>query len=237
MHLCCMKTLAKVLVLALMADAALPSIVAGETIYFLVGDPRATDWVLVNDSYVLPLSRQEDIDHARFLLALGRSVFVGSNRALVIAKVGPGNDAINRDYVNPHFPEWSWHVVELRGFYDFSSDELDGTATDVENQPGWYLGTDSRDALIAFCRYTIVRELGPYPLFLSIMPEGQNLQFYWSGLGTNSVYSLEGNESVASTNWYDLPDASWPLKTNHWTLAQTNASARFYRVTAKVSNQ
>src|SRR6266545_779425 len=61
----------------------------------------------------------------------------------------------------------------------------------------------------------------------------QNLQFYWSGLATNYVYTLEGNEALASTNWLSLPGVSWPLKTNHWTLALTNTPVPFYRVRAK----
>jgi len=70
---------------------------------------------------------------------------------------------------------------------------------------------------------------------LSVIPDGQNLQFHWSGVGTNYVYTLEGKESLASTNWLALPGASWPLKTNHWPLPFTNATARFYRVIAEVN--
>src|SRR2546423_14198665 len=80
-----------------------------ETVYFLVADPRESDWALVGDSYVLPLTKQEDIDHARYLIWLGRAAFQDpAKAALVVAKVGPGKDGINRDYLNPSFPEWSW---------------------------------------------------------------------------------------------------------------------------------
>ncbi len=82
-----------------------------------------------------------------------------------------------------------------------------------------------------------MRELGPVPLYLSIVPEGQSLQLYWSGIGTNHVYSLESKEAVTSTNWLAVPGASWPLKTNHWTVPLTNATARFYRVKAEQTKQ
>jgi len=74
------------------------------------------------------------------------------------------------------------------------------------------------------------------PLYLSILPEEQNLQFHWSGLGTNYVYTLEGSDLLASTNWLAIPGASWPLKTDHWTLPLTKAPAPFYRVKAEQAN-
>src|SRR5213593_671087 len=92
---------------------------SAETIYFLVSDPRDGDWALVYDSYVLPLSKQEDIDHARYLISLGCLVFrTEGARALVVARVGPGKDGINRDYVDRRFPEWSWHVEQFGSFGD-----------------------------------------------------------------------------------------------------------------------
>ena len=74
--------------------------------------------------------------------------------------------------------------------------------------------------------------LGRMPLYLFVVPERQNLQFYWSSVGTNYFYTLEGKESLTSTNWFALPGASWPLTTNHCTLAAAQAPARFYRVKA-----
>jgi len=209
-----------------------------ETVYFLVASPRESDWALVGDSYVLPLTKQEDIDHARYLISLGRAAFQDpSKRPLVVAKVGPGKDGINRDYLNPRFPEWSWHVVEFREFGDRTIEIIDGSPTDVENDPNWYFGTDGRQGFIGFWAYTVVRDLGPAPLFLSILPNGQNLQFYWSTSDTNHVYTLEVKESLASTNWFPIQGATWPLKTNQWSLSLTNAPSRFYRVRAEQSNE
>src|SRR3989442_13357929 len=104
---------------------------SAEIFYFLVADPQGR--VVRNDSYVLPLSNQEDIDHARYLVSLGASVFLGSHAALVLANVGPGKDGTNRNYVDPRLPEWSWHVVEFLGFGDRTIEILDGSPTQLEN--------------------------------------------------------------------------------------------------------
>ena len=173
---------------------------------------------------------------ARYLISRGQSVFFETDRPLVVARVGSGKDGINRNYVDPRFPEWSWHVIEFIEFNDYTLIILDGCSTDVENDPSWYLHNDPRQGLIGFWNFTIVRELGLVPLYMSIIPEAQNLQFYWSGVGTNHVYTLEGKESLASTNWFAVPGASWPLQTNQWTVPLMNASVPFYRVKAEQAN-
>src|SRR5216117_193975 len=67
-----MKSIKRAISLLISMMVLLP-LAAGATIYFLVGEPPGRE--LCHDSYVLPLSRQEDIDHARYLISLGRSVF------------------------------------------------------------------------------------------------------------------------------------------------------------------
>src|SRR5438876_9411342 len=100
-----MKTRLQIFASALISMAWLKPVAAdetNETIYFLVEAPgRVVGTYVFNDSYVLPLSKQEDIDHARFLISLGRSVFSEAHQALVGAKVGPGKDGINRNYLDP----------------------------------------------------------------------------------------------------------------------------------------
>ena len=68
MRLACMRTVFKSLILAWTFATALTKAVAGETIYFLVGEIHSmvTGY---NDSYVLPLSKAEDISHARYLVS------------------------------------------------------------------------------------------------------------------------------------------------------------------------
>ena len=227
-----MKTTSKTL-LVLSLSIELFHVNGAETDYFLVSARRWGDCALVFDSYVLPLSKQEDIDHARYLISLGCSVSSAPHETIVSAKVGPGKDGINRDYFDPTFREWSWHIIQFWKFADYSADIYNGSPTELENDPPWYLGIDGRQGIIAFWAYTVVRELGPAPLYLSMLSDGQNLQFYWSAVVTNQVYTLEGNESLESTNWFALPGASWPLATNHWSLPLSNATASFYRVRAE----
>ena len=227
-----MRTVFKSLILAWTFATALTSAVAGETNYFLVGEIHrmVTGY---NDSYVLPLSKAEDISHARYLVSRYGLGYSEWDRLLVVGKVVAAKDDINRNFLDPKFPKWSWQVEQFLGFGDGTAAELDGSPTQLE-QSDWSRGGEG---LIGFWHYTVVRELGPVPLYLSVIPEGQNLEFYWSSPGTNHVYTLESKESVASTNWVALPGAAWPLQTNHWTLPQTNAASRFYRVKAEPSSQ
>ena len=219
--------------LVLFFAASLACTVAGETIYFLVGAPSI--WIWDNrESYVLPLSKEEDINYARYLILRNQLGFSDGDRAIVVAYITTGMDGINRNYLDPRFPGWSWHVSEFIGFGEVTVEILDGGPDLLEKQFDWAHQTAGGKYEIGFWAYTVVRELGPTPLYLSIVPEGDNLQLYWTGLGTNYVYTLEGRDSLASTNWSALPDASWPQKTNHWTLAKADASARLYRVRAEV---
>src|SRR5205809_3207146 len=88
-------------VLALISTIGLLPVNSGEPIYFLVGEPPGR--ALCRDSYVLPLSKQEDIDHARYLISLGRSVFEDPTKmALVGARVWSGK---------------RWYQPELRRFH------------------------------------------------------------------------------------------------------------------------
>lgn len=215
--------------LVLFFAASLACTVAGETIYFLVGpQPESPQ----QDSLVIPLAKPEDIEHARDLIVRGPVVNGELNRPIPVVGIRGGKDGINRNYLDPRLPEWSWHVVEVFGFGDVVAAAIMWDPTSLETQFDW--SQSSLSFTVGFAGYTVVRELGPAPLYLSIVPEGDNLQLYWTGLGTNYVYTLEGRDSLASTNWSALPDASWPQQTNHWTLAKADASARLYRVRAEV---
>lgn len=219
--------------LVLFFAASLACTVAGETVYFLVGTVSRI-WDRKNESYVLPLSKEEDINYARYLISRNQLGFLEGDRAIVGAYVTAGMDGINRNYLDPRFPGWSWHVSEFLGFAEVTIEILSGSPDLLENSFDWAHQTATGKYAIGFWGFTVVRELGPAPLYLSIVPEGDNLQLYWTGLGTNYVYTLEGRDSLASTNWSALPDASWPQQTNHWTLAKADARARLYRVRAEV---
>jgi len=141
---------------------ALVQIKAEETIYFLVAEPPGR--VRLHDSYVLPLSKQEDIDHARYLISLGQSVFSGSHGALVVANVVAAKDDVNRNFQDPKFPNWSWQVSEFLGFADYTIEILDGSPTQLE----WFDWSHGGQITIGFWNYTVVRELGPVPLYLLV---------------------------------------------------------------------
>src|SRR6266571_2679460 len=185
-------------ILLLISAIGIAQVKAGETNYFLVAEPPGR--VVGNDSYLLPLSKQEDIDHARYLVSLGSSVFSGSHLALVVANIVAAKDDINRNFLDPKFPKWSWQVSQFLGFGDYTIEVLDGCPTCLENQFDWqHFGSGEWE--IGFWNYTVVKELGPVPLYLSVVAERQKLQFYWSGVGTNYIYMLESKESLSSTNW------------------------------------
>ena len=218
---------AKGAILLLLSAIALANVMAGEVIYFLMGPISES---VAEVSVVIPVSKPEDIEHARDLI-INPPRDGKPNRYQAVLRIRGGKNGINRDYLDPRLPEWSWHIEEVLGFGDITAEGIQTTPTYLEERfdGSMHDGTSNW----AFPSYSIAREIGPYPLYLSIMPEGDQLQFYWSGLGTNHVYTLEYTESPAGTNWTALPGADWPLNTNHWILPQMNETVSFYRVKAE----
>jgi hypothetical protein len=206
---------------------------ASQPIYFLVGYAPS----IINpppESYVILLSKDEDILHARYLIDHAKDIaaYVWVDGLIVAAKVIGGKDGINRNYLDPKFTEWSWHVDKFYCFCDYTIEVMDGSPSVTEKYNDWSKGSAvSFD--IGFWCFTVVQELGPAPLYLSIIPSSQNLEFYWSGLGTNYLYTLESKE-ITSTNWVPVTGATWPLNTNQWILPKTNAISSLYRVTASL---
>ncbi|HZP83075.1 MAG TPA: PEP-CTERM sorting domain-containing protein [Chthonomonadaceae bacterium] len=119
--------------------------------YFLVaGRPGLPQ---ITDSYVLPLEEPQDIAHAQALIAQGPDIGAG----IVVAAIQAGADGINRDYLAPGAPPWSWHVTQFEGFADFTIELYDGSPTLVEEDvPGWIANTGGH---IGFWNYTVVAEL------------------------------------------------------------------------------
>jgi hypothetical protein len=129
--------------------------VEAETIRFVVAERPGQ--VVHGDSYILPLSNADDIAHARALLAAEP----GTLASIAVAHIAAGADGVNRDWLAPGRPEWSWHVTEFDGFYDFTAEVLDGWPTFVEQDvPGWIANTGGQ---IGFWSYTVVAEL-PTPI-------------------------------------------------------------------------
>ena len=101
------------------------SAVHAETVYFLLSERRAPQV----ESYVLPLRKPEHIAEARRQLAGIEQAY----RQFAAARIAKGADGINRNYLAPGAPPWSWHVTEFIGFYDgISHGRRDGEPSDVE---------------------------------------------------------------------------------------------------------
>ncbi|MBI2839291.1 MAG: hypothetical protein HYX75_13325 [Acidobacteria bacterium] len=118
--------------------------------YFLVSSPTH------GDSYVLPLTRAEDITMARAIIEDPESV---TSRIVVarIAKGGGEGRYHNRDILGKR--EWSWHVTELVQFADATIELLDGTPTYVEEHLDEWISMTG--GMIGFWSYTVTRELDP----------------------------------------------------------------------------
>src|SRR5438034_434762 len=219
-----MKSFCRAL-LVLILTIGLVQVVASDTVYFLVAE--LPDRVVRNDSYVLPLSKEEDINYARYLISRYGSGYAADDRTIVVANVAAAKDNINRNFLDTKLPKWSWQISQFLGFAEITAEVLDGNPTQLEPFDGSHGGR----ATIGFWDYTVVKELGSVPLYLSIVPDGQNLQFYWSGVGTNDILDrkstrLNSSHTVISTlSLHDaLPIYSLKLLPKSWTAIQPNWS-------------
>ena len=104
------------------------------------------------DCYVVPLTKPNDIAYARFHTDLYFPV-----PKIVVTNYdywdGKGIN-INRNYLQPGAPSWSWYATEFITFADFTAEILDGWPTGVE------LGFGG--PMLGFWSYWIVAEMGVY---------------------------------------------------------------------------
>ena len=146
-------------VLLVSLACCLTSLARAETVYFLVAEKFVPP--SHNDSYVLPLSRPNDITHARELIEYGPEI----GQSIAVAAIDhwdPNNGVnMNRDYRCPGMPAWSWYVTEFVEFTDLIMEVLDGWPGAVElDVQAWM---DNTGGLIGFGAYTVVAELGTDP--------------------------------------------------------------------------
>lgn len=127
----------------------------GLPVYFLVGEIPGTE--VLYDSYVLSLSEEADIQHARDLIQFGPEI----GDAIVVASIAEGADGINRNWLAQGAPEWSWHVTEFLGFAWATIEILDGSPTIVEEDIDWWM--QNTGGKIGFWGYTIIAELPQVP--------------------------------------------------------------------------
>ena len=129
------------------------------TVYFVVAErPGVAEQ---GDSFLLPLSAEADIAHARDLIARGPDA---AGAPMVFAEIVAGADGVNRDVLATGEPLWNWHVSAFEGFGDVGIELVDGSPTLVEEDvPGWIVNTrrtdDSAAGHIGFWSYTVVAEL------------------------------------------------------------------------------
>jgi hypothetical protein len=132
-----------------------PAFVHADVVYFLMGEFPQPGFH--HDSYVLPLSDPDHIAHARALIAQGP----GIGEAIATARIEPGADGINGNFLAPNGPAWNWHVTEFLGFADFTIEIYDGWPTFVEDDiDGWMQNTGG---IIGFWGYTVIGEFDGVP--------------------------------------------------------------------------
>jgi hypothetical protein len=136
---------------------------AEETVWFVVAKADPLDR---NDSYLLPLTRPQDIADARNWLTLGTASGVGS---IVVARVASGGDGFNRDVRAEGSQAWSWHVTEFVSFEGNTVELIDGWPGLIEADPPAYMRNTSSDGgdggMVGFWGYSIVAELPAPPPF------------------------------------------------------------------------
>ena len=123
-----------------------------EVVYFLVAETEA----LHGDSYMLPLTKPDDIAQARQLIINHESKIVTAEISTDPADPYP----VNMDLTGHH--TWSWHVSKFLGFADMSIEILDGWPSYVEEHyDEWVAVTKGPNGKgrIGFWSYTVVREL------------------------------------------------------------------------------
>jgi hypothetical protein len=86
--------------------------------------------------------------------------------------------------------------------------------------------------LIGTESYSVIRELGPIPLYMSTVVTNQNLTIYWSGLGTNYLYTLE-SRLQGNNEWKPISGANWLMNTNQWTMPLSATGSAVFRVRAE----
>ena len=135
----------------------------GGPVYFVVAErPGVAE---AGDSFVLPLSSDADVAHARDLVARGPDA---AGAPIVFAEIAAGADGINRNVIAAGEPLWNWHVSAFEGFGDVGIELVDGNPTLVEEDVGgWIVNTrrSESDAVghIGFWNYTVVAELESAP--------------------------------------------------------------------------
>lgn len=169
---------------------------AHEAVWFVVGESAGN--TVHGDSYLLPLTRAEDIADARRWLAEGPASGIGS---IATVRIAPGGDGFNRDVLAAGAPAWSWHVVGFQGFGDIAIELCDGWPTFIEQDVQAFI--DNTSATICFWDYSIVAELETAPDFA--INEGLNGSWFNPGTPGQGVFlDVVAENDVIALGWFSF---------------------------------
>lgn len=194
--------------------------------FFLVAPPVSGSEI--RESFVVPLTRDDQITQARDILSHK------TDATIVIVDTVYGSDGVNRNHLAEGFPLWNWHVQQVVGFAHSVAGTLDFRPSHLESgSTPW--PPEIPTMRIGPSIMTIVKELGPTPLELSIINSGGRTHLAWSTPGSNWVYTVESASLPGSPDlahdWRPIPGTNWPIRTNRFDTLQ-NSTATLFRVQA-----
>lgn len=184
-----------------------------------------------NDSYILPLTAYDDIRHARDIIR------IGSTEKICVCEITQGADGVNRNYIAPGQPLWSWHVSAFQGFAQTTAEILDGNPTQVEQNPGVWFDANGIGH-IGFWAYTVTQELGPGPSttppptpgsFSAVKLSAGTAKLTWTdGSTREDGFEVERQQSV---NKFWMNDTMFNLAPNTTSFTDAPGTGTFqYRV-------
>jgi hypothetical protein len=199
---------------------------AQETVYFICADIHKQKYF--NDSFVLPISKPEDVREARRLLKEDLPM----NQPIPIANIVAGADGINRDHLAVGAPPWSWHVTEFIGFYGIVTPEWEysTTPTLIEENLEKYKVI----GMAGFLSHGIVAELRP-PFKISVRVTAEGVILSWPWRGQLYVYTVEVASTLSPADWAPVAGTAWPIAETTWVdKTPLSSGPRFYRIRSKL---
>jgi len=155
---CTMRRLLPALSLCALLAGCASGVTTVTPTYFLIAERFPN----VRDSYLLPLTKPDDIARARFIMSN-----IDGFGQIAVARIARGSSdgfTDNRDLLHGG-RRWSWHVSEFLGFGDATIELIDGTPSQVEADLDYWLGPSM--GRIGFWNYTVSREVRPAELWPS----------------------------------------------------------------------
>jgi hypothetical protein len=196
---------------------------AQETVYFICAD--RTEQKYRNDSFVLPLSKPEDVREARRLLK-------ESAQRIPVVNIVAGADGINRDHLAVGAPPWNWHVTEFIRFTDSVPGWCDYCTTPalIEERLEKY----KVSCMAAFTEHGILAELRP-PFKVSVRFTPDGIVLSWPERGQLYVYTVECASTLSPADWAPVAGTAWPIAETTWVdKTPPSSGPRFYRIRYKL---